>query len=276
MKKTLLIGIGIFALILVAVGIVYFVRKPSNVATLPTPQAKASIAPSATTAPILAIEPVSVCSKNIVVACASSSPSASPSTPASSTPTPSPSTPPAAALDCVTKKAYEDDARNRSAFYYMEKEIANASTIKTGQTILYNVTAKNNGGTSAPDATITDKLSSNLTYIDGDSGCTYDSTTRVVTCTLGTLAAGSEAQRSFRATVNVAGTTSIANTAEVSSTNGQRDSCSITMDANGAIVVQPSPVPTTLPQAGVFEVTVGTVGVGILLLIAGALGLLLI
>jgi len=159
----------------------------------------------------------------------------------------------------------------------MEKEIANASTITSGQTILYNVTAKNTGGNSVPDATITDKLSSNLTYLDGDTGCTYDSATRVVTCTIGTLAAGSEAQRSFRATVSAAGNTSIANTAEVSSTNGQRDSCSITMDSTGKVVVNvPSPVPTELPVAGVFEVTVGTIGAGVLLLIAGALGLLLL
>ncbi len=224
---------------------------------------------------------VAACSKSFVVACPSSTPSttptSSPSNPASSTPTPSPSTPPSAALDCVAKKAYEDDSRNRAAFYYMEKEIANASTITSGQTILYNIIAKNTGGNSVPDATITDKLSSNLTYIDGDTGCTYDSATRVVTCTIGTLAASSEAQRSFRAKVTAAGNSSIANTAEVSSTNGQRDSCSITMDATGkVVVVEPSPVPTALPVAGVFEVTVGTIGAGILLLLAGALGLLLL
>lgn len=262
------------------VGVLYFIRKPAVTTTSSLPKPTATPIQSPVVAPILAVGQPNACSKTFTVPCASSSPStsptASPSNIPSSSPTASPSIPPAAALDCVAKKAYEDDSRNRSAFYYMEKEIANASTIKTGQTILYNVIAKNNGGVSVPDATITDKLSSNLTYVDGDSGCTYDSSTRVVTCTLGTLAAGSQAQRSFRATVNVAGNTSIANTAEVSSTNGQRDTCSIVMDAAGAVVVQPSPVPTTLPQAGVFEVTVGTVGVGILLLLAGAVGLLLL
>ena len=287
MKKTILISLGIFAAILATVGVVYFVRKPASVTTLPTPKPTAVAVASPVTAPVLLVEPASVCSKNIVVACVSPSPStsvspspstsaaASPSTTAS--PTASPSTPPAAALDCVAKRAYEDDSRNRAAFYYMEREIANASTITSGQTILYNVTAKNTGGNSVPDATITDKLSSNLTYLDGDTGCTYDSATRVVTCTIGTLAAGSEAQRSFRATVSAAGNTSIANTAEVSSTNGQRDSCSITMDSTGKVVVNvASPVPTELPVAGVFEVTVGTIGAGVLLLLAGALGLLLL
>ena len=286
-KKTLLISLGIFFAIVLTVAIIYFVRKPAPVATLPpspsvepTPVAMESAIP----APILAIDPVSVCSKNIVVACVSPSPSSSvspspsPSSSASSSPSPSASAsiPPSAALDCVAKKAYEDDSRNRAAFYYMEKEIANASTVSSGATILYNVVAKNTGGNSVPDTTITDKLSSNLTYLDGDTGCTYDTTTRVVTCTIGTLAAGSEAQRSFRVKVSASGTTAIANTAEVSSTNGQRDSCSITMDATGAVVVAPSPVPTALPVAGVFEVTVGTVGIGLLLLLGGVLGLLLI
>ncbi|MFZ2199600.1 MAG: hypothetical protein WAV40_02340 [Microgenomates group bacterium] len=298
MKKTILIALGIFFVILAAVGIVYYVRKPATVTTLPTPKPAVNSSPiaSATTAPIFAIEQPSVCSKNIIVACVTSHKVCNHTTYAcedvagpgtnsctndidcvnpSPSPSPSPSTPPSAALDCVSKRAYEDDSRNKAGFYYMEKEIANASTITSGQTILYNVVTRNGGGNSVPDATITDKLSSNLTYVDGDSGCNYDSSTRVVTCTIGTLASGSEAQRSFRARVEVSGNSSIANTAEVSSTNGQRDSCSITMDVNGKVVVN-SPVPTALPVAGVFEVTVGTIGIGVLLLVGGALGLLLL
>lgn len=172
---------------------------------------------------------------------------------------------------------YMDDSRNRAGFYYIENEIVDTNVLQNGQIILYNVVVKNTGGNTVPDTTITDKLSANLTYVDGDTGCTYDATTRVVTCTVGALASNSEAQRTFRVSVNVAGgTTSVSNTAEVSSTNGQRDSCSVQIDATGKVVVQPSPVPTALPQAGVFEVTAGTLGIGLLLLVLGGLGLLLI
>jgi len=171
---------------------------------------------------------------------------------------------------------YLDDSRNRAGFYYMESPITDANTLSNGQIILYNVTTKNTGGYSVPDTTITDKLSSTLTYLDGDSGCIYDATTRIVTCTVGTLAANSEAQRSFRVKVTVSGTSSVANTAEVSSTNGQRDSCSVNISANGLVTTPPPEAPVALPIAGVFEVTAGTVGVGLLLLIVGALGLLLI
>jgi uncharacterized repeat protein (TIGR01451 family) len=177
----------------------------------------------------------------------------------------------------MSKKMYENDSRNRSGFYYLEKEITDTNTLSNGQTIVYNVISKNAGGNSAPETMITDKLSTNLTYVDGDSGCTYDSSTRVVTCTIGTLSPNSEAQRSFRAKVSATGTVSVANTAEVTSTNGQRDSCSIQVNAAGQVItVSPSPIPSALPQAGVFEVTVGTLGVGLLLLILGGLGLLLI
>lgn len=290
MKKTLLIGIGIFVVMVVAIGVVYLVRKPTTITKLPSPKPTVIPVESPVPAPILAVEQLDVCAKTFVVACNSPTPSPSPSSSPLSSPTPSPSpspsaivyaspspsTPSSANLDCVSKKIFKDDSRNRAGFYYMESEILDANTVQNGQIIVYNVTAKNTGGNSVPDTTITDTLSTNLNYLDGDSGCTYNASTRVVTCGIGTLSANSEAQRSFRTTVSVAGKSSISNTAEVTSTNGQRDSCSVSIDANGVVIVAASPAPTELPVAGVFEVTTGTLGMGLLLLILGGLGLLLI
>lgn len=299
MKKTLLISLAIFLTIIMAVGVIYFVRKPST-PILPSPTPRASIeamsspepVESAIAAPIFVIEPpLAACTQTFTVACASTtpspsvspspstttSPSPSPSSSAPVYPSPSPSVPPSASLSCASKRMYEDDSRNRAGFYYLEKEIVDTNTLSNGQIIVYNVVTKNSGGNSTPDTTITDKLSSNLTYVDGDSGCTYESSSRTVTCTIGTLSANSEAQRSFRAKVTVTGTSSVANTAEVASTNGQRDSCSVTIDATGLVVQSTStPTPTELPVAGIFEVTAGTLGIGMLLLILGGLGLLLI
>ena len=282
MKKILLVSMAVFLTVILAVGVVYLVRKPTTKLPSPTPTPIATPAESAEVAPIFVVDQLAACTKTFTVACVSESPTPTPSgsptpTPSlSPTPTPSPSTPASASLDCVVKRMYSDDSRNRSGFYYIEQEIVDTNTITNGQTIVYNVVAKNSGGNSAPDTTITDTLSSNLTYLDGDSGCTYDSTTRVVTCTIGALSPNSEAQRSFRAkVVNVSSTTSVSNTAEVSSTNGQRDSCSVKIDATGRVIVPPSAAPTSLPQAGIFEVTAGTLGIGLLLLILGGLGLLL-
>lgn len=281
LKKSLLIGSGIFLTVVLAILVVYLVRKPQTpaiVKTAPTPTPISSPMESPVAAPIFVVNAVSACTKSFTVACGTSSPTPSPSSSVPTlSPSPTPSTPPSASLECVAKKVYTDDSRNRAGFYYIENEITDTSVLQNGQVILYNVVTKNTGGNTVPDTTITDKLSSNLTYIDGDTGCSYDTSSRVVTCTIGTLASNSEAQRTFRVSINVAGgTTAISNTAEVSSTNGQRDSCSVQIDATGKIVVQPSPVPTALPQAGVFEVTAGTLGIGLLLLILGGLGLLLI
>lgn len=280
MKKALLVGLAIFITILVAVGVIYMVRKPTTVVPSPTPVPTAK--PSPTAAPVFEVTPtVDACSTTLVVACVSPSPSATPSgsptASPSNSPTPSPSSPSQASLTCVSKRMYLDDSRNKAGFYYLQDEITNANTVQDGQMIVYNVLARNNGGNGASDTVITDQLSSNLTYVDGDSACTYDNGTRVVTCTIGTLAGSSEAGRSFRVKVSVAGATSVANTADVSSSNGQRSSCSVQINATtGQVVPPPSAAPTALPVAGVFEVTVGTLGIGVLFLLAGALGLLLI
>ena len=282
LKKTLLIGAGVFVLIAASLGAIYLVRQPASVRPSPTPTPKVAMSsPSVAPVPvgINEVTPANAkCELSFVVACTSPSPSPSPSP--SGTPivyvSPSPSTPASADLDCVSKEVYADDSRNRAGFYYLESRIAEASSLASGTTIVYSIIAKNHGGSSVPDTKITDTLSSNLTFVDADSDCTYDSGTRTVTCTIGTLAAGAQAQRSIRASINVSSNTSIANTAEVFSSNGQRNSCSVQLDATGKIVTPPSPVPTELPVAGVFEVTAGTIGVGIVFLILGALGLLLL
>lgn len=210
----------------------------------------------------------------------SPSPSPSPSQSPEVSPSPSPSdTPsPEAALDCVVKRVYEDDSRNSSGTYYLNNEITDTNTIQNDQVVVYNIVMKNSGDGSAPGTSITDKLSSNLTFLDASSGCSYSSESREVTCTVGDLSGGTETSKSIRVKVIAsAGTTSsIANTATVSSTNGQKDTCSITISATGEIVQPPSPAPSTLPEAGVFEVTAGTLGAGLLLLILGGLGLLLL
>lgn len=280
MKKTLFVSLVTFVTLVAAIGVIYVVRKPSLPKTLtesPAPTAIASNPNKAQTAPILAVDPVAACALKFIVPC--TSPSPSPSGSPTPSPSPSPSLPAQASLDCVAKRMYVDDSRNRAGFYYLENQIADANTIQDGQIIVYNVLARNNGGNSAPDTTVTDTLSNNLTYIDGDTSCSYNSATRVVTCTIGTLSGVSEAGRSFRARVSLSAgnsRTSVANTAEVSSTNGQRDTCSVNIDVTGKVIIPPSTAPSSLPVAGVFEVTAGTLGIGVLLLVAGALGLLLI
>lgn len=204
----------------------------------------------------------------------STTPSATPSTPASATPTPSPNL--SAELDCVVKRAYEDDSRNTAGTYYLNNEIVDTNTLSNGDTIVYNIVVENRGDAAVSDTTIDDVLSSNLTFVDASSGCNYDSASRKVSCAIGSLPANTETSKSIRVKIAVAGTASINNRADVYSTNGQRDICELKVTATGVIEQPPSPVPSTLPEAGIFELTAGTLGIGVLLLLLGALGLLLI
>lgn len=202
--------------------------------------------------------------------------SASPSISPSPSPSPSPSDSPTAELSCVVKRVYEDDTRNTAGTYYLNSEITDTNTLSNGQTIVYNIVIANTGDGEVPATTIDDTLSSNLTYLDASSGCNYDSTSRKVSCAVGTVPGNTETSKSIRVQVVTAGTSSINNKADVYSTNGQRDICEITVSTTGEIVQPPSPIPTALPEAGVMEVTTGTIGVGIIFLLLGALGLLLI
>jgi len=307
--KTLLIGLSVFLVVLVGVLVVYLVQKPTKKTVVPSPTPVAQVSPKPEV-PVIAETGEAACSLSFTVTedveqpvcnetcndttllcpsnlecigglcrnpacedeadcvCSSSTPSVSPSA--------SPSSPPGAELECVIKRAYENDSRNTAGTYYLNNEIIDTNTITNGQVIVYNIVMANRGGVDLSDTSVTDVLSTNLTYMDGSTGCSYDSATRKVTCDVGALPGNTEATVSIRAQVAVAGTSSINNTAEVFSTNGQRDTCAITVSATGEIVQSPSPIPSALPEAGVMEVTTTTLGLGVLLLLTGALGLLLL
>ncbi|MEI6690253.1 MAG: hypothetical protein WCL07_00725 [bacterium] len=273
-KKIIFISLAVFAAIVSAVAVVYFVRGTTSAPTpSPTNKPIPTIAASPTVAPIMQVVPVTnVCKLTFNIPCGSSTPTPSVS--------PSPSAVVGANLDCLYKRVYEDDSRNRAGFYYVEKQVTDTSSLKDGQSIVYSIAAKNQGGASASDVVISDVLSSSLTYVDSDKDCTYAASSRKVTCTIGTLAGGVETSRSIRVKIGISSSTSIENTAEVFSTNGQRDTCSVKVDASGKVITsvetKVSTVTTKLPTAGVFEVTVGTLGAGVVLLLLGALGLLVL
>ncbi len=281
-KKTIVLSLGIFAAMVAAIAIVYFVRGTGTTVTptaSATPKAISKITPTA--APIFEVGAAS-CDLSFEIPCTTSSPTATPSGSPSVSPSVSPSPSVGTAnLDCLYKKVYKDDSRNRAGFYYLENEITDTASLVDGQTMVYSVGTKNYGTLSASDVVITDVLSSSLTYVDADNGCSYEASSRKVTCTIGALAGGVETARSIRVRIGAASSTSIENTAEVYSTNGQRDTCSLRVDVAGKVIV-PSPTPrattttttTTLPRAGVFEVTASTLGAGVIFLILGAIGLL--
>lgn len=307
-KKDLVIGFGVFLVLLIGVVVVYLVLNSTKTASpIPKPETTPNPSIEQEVPGIFNVGNDDSCSLSFVVS-EEQSPRPRQSPPASSRPSPSPSPSPftspslspsifpspspsglaSAALDCVVKRIYEDDTRNVSGNYYLQNEILDTGMLKDGQVIVYNIQIANNGGVAVSDPIITDILASNLTFMDADPDCRYNSTNRTVICTLAPLAANSRVARSIRVAVRVTGTQTVANSALVTSTNGQSDSCAITVSATGEILHSSAPAPTSsavaaasespteLPEAGVFSVTTNTLGVGLLLLIVGALGLLLL
>jgi uncharacterized repeat protein (TIGR01451 family) len=313
-KNIALIVGGIFATIMLAVLVVYSINKPATeqVAPSPVPTAQPIVVNEVTLPDVCSLSfsvsemvpPVCneacndttlICptDQECIYADASDTtglcrlpaypdsatctpPGESPTPSPSITPSPSPSDSPNALLDCVVKRVYEDDSQNAAGVYYLNREITDTNTLTNGQVIVYNIVVANTGDGEVSETTIEDVLSSNLTYMDASSGCTYDSTSRKVTCAVGTVPGNTETSKSIRVSVATSGTTSINNRADVFSTNGQRDVCEITVGTTGVIEQPPSPVPSSLPEAGVMEVTTATLSIGVLLLLVGGLGLLIL
>lgn len=103
----------------------------------------------------------------------------------------------------VKKEAFKDDPTNTVGNYKHTDELkktgANA-TVAPGETFVYSLWATNpNSSTMSGTVTFLDVLDNNLTYVDGDN-CSYESTTRTVSCTLTQLDPGTWG-RGFRVKV---------------------------------------------------------------------------
>jgi uncharacterized repeat protein (TIGR01451 family) len=56
----------------------------------------------------------------------------------------------------------------------------------------FTITTRNGGPATAREITLTDTLTSKLTFVSASAGCTYTAATKRVTCVLGDLAANAE------------------------------------------------------------------------------------
>jgi uncharacterized repeat protein (TIGR01451 family) len=108
-----------------------------------------------------------------------------------------------------------------------------------GNTLTYNISAQNNGPSSATGVTITDNLPAGVTYqsaTPSQGGCNESGGS--VTCTLGTLANGGSATVSITVTTNSEGT--ISNTASVAANETDL------VGANNSATEQTTVLPTPL------------------------------
>jgi len=115
----------------------------------------------------------------------------------------------------IAKDAYADKSTNTTTTYTLDSPI---TTVDSGDSFIYSFYVVNTGS-STTSATITDTLTGNnldkLTYVDDQYGCTYDSTSRVVTCPITNVAPSKTGGAAFKVTVasDTADATVITNTA---------------------------------------------------------------
>ncbi len=123
----------------------------------------------------------------------------------------------------------------------LEKSVA-PSLVTEGHEATYTLTATNNGNDPDAEVSISDPLPASETFVSGDPGCT--ATAGVVTCEIGTLAAGESASRSIVVKVANGAPSSITNTATV--TGERPDSNPANNSASATLAVNHNPVCTAL------------------------------
>jgi uncharacterized repeat protein (TIGR01451 family) len=98
---------------------------------------------------------------------------------------------------------------------------------KNGTTATWALSVTNLGSSAAQNVVVTDTLDSRLTYVSAP-GCTYNTSTRAVTCSVATLANGANISFTITTTITGGGGGWITNTAQVSSSTSDPSSANNT------------------------------------------------
>ncbi len=145
----------------------------------------------------------------------------------------------------VTSNTYDNDSSDnqaqaatvitKAADLVVTKSAA-PSTATTGDTLTFTLSARNNGPDSAANVVLTDVLPTSVTFSAADSGCTYASATRTVTCAVSAIASGSTVARTVTTTVNANAGASIVNTASGSTDTPDPDTSNNTGSSTTPVV----------------------------------------
>lgn len=142
-----------------------------------------------------------------------------------------------ASIACTTKEAYKNESGNQAGSYIYSQT---TNSVAQNETFVYNIKLRNSGDATASAVTITDALTGEnqdkLTFVDANSGCTYNSSNRTVTCNATNVAPGAEVAWAFRAKVasNATNGTTIKNTATVTYA-GASTTCTKDLTVSGTV-----------------------------------------
>ena len=104
-------------------------------------------------------------------------------------------------------------------FLVLTKTTNSGGTASAGDVAVFVLTLQNAGNTSATGVVLTDTLPAGLAWSTGSTGCSIDSMTRVLTCSVGTLPASGGFVAIITAPTDASKCGSYPNTASATSTN---------------------------------------------------------
>jgi hypothetical protein len=191
------------------------------------------------------------------------------------------------------KKAYKNEASNTAGNYTLTTEI---SKVTANEIFVYTIEAKNTTTAVANGVVLVDNLTGEnqdkLTYVDGVSACTYESSTKKVRCE-GNIPANSTVKFSFRVRTasDLTGPMTIKNVGVVSHAGKDLEiKKDVTVDGDdptdtptdaptqaptGTVtqqIAEATPTPAALPEAGIFDIPgIAAFAGGLLLVILGIL-----
>ena len=103
----------------------------------------------------------------------------------------------------VATKTYADDSRNKEGVYYTDKEI---TKISRGQVMVYTMEIKNKGEGGARNVVITDTLTGQnqnlLSFVDSESKCSFNFTSKKLTCKIDSIPYRGAEKLKFRVRVS--------------------------------------------------------------------------
>jgi len=132
----------------------------------------------------------------------------------------------------------------------------NNGVVSPGDTLLYTIVVQNVGASSASNVTLSDTPDANTSVVAGSVQTTMGSVTGSVAVNIGTLAAGSSATITFRATIAnpfPAGVSSVSNQALATSSNAASASSD---DPSTVAPLDPTITPVVVPPAALPDLTI--------------------
>ncbi|MCA1834726.1 MAG: DUF11 domain-containing protein, partial [Actinobacteria bacterium] len=116
--------------------------------------------------------------------------------------------------------------------------VVSPASAVVGNTLVYTATVTNNGPSPAVNVVLTEVLPAGVDFVSASTGCTFDAATRVVTCSLGTLAPGATAVVTITTTAAAVGPATVDVAASVGAATPDPDASNNSASVAATVLAQ--------------------------------------